>query len=110
MPEGARPGAGLAAGCVAAGEPLVAALAPAAAAAVAGLVVAHAPDGHGGLFPPEHAVQPQAAPVIARVTGSAARTVAPGVGAPQVQPALSSGVLSGGGMYPLAVAGALCPE
>src|SRR5438477_8461 len=37
------------------------ALVPAAVGAVAGLAVAHFPDGHGGLFPLEHAVQPHAA-------------------------------------------------
>src|SRR5262245_28714916 len=64
------------------------ALAPVAVAAVVGLAVAPALDGRGALCPLEHAVQTHAAHVIARVTNSAARTVAPGVVAPQGQPAL----------------------
>src|SRR5215510_560763 len=64
------------------------ALVPAAVGAVVGLAVAPALDGRGALCPREHAVQTPAAHVIARVTNSAARTVAPGVVAPQGQPAL----------------------
>src|SRR5215813_1933043 len=66
----------------------VGALVAAAVGAVVGLAVAPALDGRGALCPLEHAVQTHAAHVIARVTNSAARTVAPGVVAPQGQPAL----------------------
>src|SRR5215510_1841354 len=86
------------------------ALVPAAVGAVGGLAVAPALDGRGALCPLEHAVQTPAAPVMARVTNSAARTVAPGVVAPQGQLALSAGVLADGARYPLAVAGALSLE
>src|SRR5262249_58324615 len=64
------------------------ALVAAAVGAVVGLAVAPALDGRGALCPLEHAVHTPAAHVIARVTNSAARTVAPGVVAPQGQPAL----------------------
>src|SRR5215510_10072035 len=86
------------------------ALVPAAVGAVVGLAVAPALDGRGALCLLEHAVQTPAAHVMARVTNSAARTVAPGVVAPQGQPALSAGVLADGARYPLAVAGALSLE
>src|SRR5262249_39399398 len=84
----AAPGLAAGAPAVAAAGGRAGALALAAVGAVVGFAVAHVPDGPDGLFPLEYAVLPRAVHVIARVTSSAAPTVAPGVVAPQAPPAL----------------------